>query len=142
MQLISAVALFCEDIREEKAGPDTLIGIYPDNVIVPAIPYAFPKFAIYLRVNMDPTCDPQSFTLRIRMPDGNEPIVSEFDEEFVAKTKSGVQASGAPLLGFISRITTGNFPVSAPGRILAIVKMGDQEFLAGALNVQAAPPPS
>jgi len=31
-QPVSAIAVFCEDIREEKSRQDIIIGVFPDNL--------------------------------------------------------------------------------------------------------------
>jgi hypothetical protein len=139
MQPISVVALFCEDIRDEKSGMQTLIGIFPDNADVPAFPCTFPKLGLYLRIHIDPAFDPYSFSLVLRMPSGQEQVVAELGRELIDKGRREAEDSQSPLIGFISRTIVRDFTIPGPGRISAIVKVGEQELLAGALNVQEIP---
>ena len=140
MQPISAVALFCEDIRDEKSGAQTLIGIFPDNADVPAFPCTFSRLGLYLRIHIDPAFDPHSLSLVLRMPSGQEQVVAELGRELIDKGRREAEDSQSPLIGFISRTIVRDFTISGPGRIAAVVKVGEREILAGALNIQQIPP--
>ena len=49
----SAIALFCEDIREEKSGQYAIAGILPDRLNVKRLPTVLPKLGIYLRFHLN-----------------------------------------------------------------------------------------
>ena len=142
MQRLSVVALFCEDVREEKSGGETLIGIYPDNVNVPSIPCAFPKLALYVRINLNVEFDHPSLSLTLTMPDKTQVAVTQFERSLIDKALADARATGNPIAGLIGRVVSGNFPVPIPGRIVATVKVGDESIVAGSLNVQQTPKPA
>ena len=50
MNDISVVALFCSDVRQEKGGTETIVGIFPDNVNLLTIPGAFAQMYVYVRM--------------------------------------------------------------------------------------------
>jgi hypothetical protein len=139
MNDVSIVALFCEDIREEKAGTDTIVGVLPDNLRVPSIPGLFPKIGVYVRTNIRPEFDAGPFTTRIVTAGGKEVSRSEATAEVVNGVRQSARAKGTPYAGFITKIVIAPFPINEAGRILAVVTIGDIEYVAGALNVEFAP---
>src|SRR5215208_8095167 len=78
MQPVSAVAIFCEDIREEQSGQNTIVGTLPDNLVVQAPPTGTPstasavmgKLAVYLRINFDIDDKPQEVTIKLLNTNG------------------------------------------------------------------------
>jgi hypothetical protein len=133
------VGLFCEDIREEKSGQHTLIGIMPDNMAVPHMPGAIPKLGIYARCHVDPNVDVGSISLKLKFPDGEEAPLSNFDEAAVKKVQTDTRVKGTPLSGFLLIGLLGMLKLPAPGRVLAIVTIGGQEVVAAAINFELTP---
>jgi len=133
---VSIVGFFCEDIREEKAGTDTIIGIMPDNVNVRSIPCVFPKLGIYIRIHLDPAHDPGEIQLKLALPDGSEFSLGRFEASLVTNSIDTARAGGGPLAGLISRAVASPFRIPAAGRIRAIVTVKGTEYIAAALNVQ------
>jgi hypothetical protein len=58
----------------------------------------------------------------------------------IDKGRREAEDSQSPLIGFISRTIVRGFTISGPGRITAVVKVGEWEILAGVLNIQQIPP--
>src|SRR5262245_51551583 len=54
MNNIQAMALFCEDIRREAQGRDTLIGVFSDSLRVRSFPGALRRVQVYVRIRLDP----------------------------------------------------------------------------------------
>src|SRR4051794_5934383 len=98
----SAIALFCEDIREEKTGQDTLIGILPDNVRVPSFPGAMPKVCVYLRINLPRDTAIRRAKSRLDLPDGTSFAMANLDE-VLDQAKQGATTHDTPYLGLISK---------------------------------------
>ena len=142
MRPLTAVALFCEDIRQEKAGTDSIVGIMPDNAEVGKIPGTFPKIAIYIRIQMDPTADPGPISLELRMPNGEIQPGGAFAPEVVAKSLADTREQKSPIASLILRSIVVNLTVKAPGRILAVLKHGKEETLCGFLNILGPPNPA
>lgn len=132
----SVVAVFCEDVREEKAGSDTILGVFPDNINVSAIPGMLPRMGIYVRVHIDPEPDPGAISIRLQFPDGAETPLTTLDPALVLKSRNDARNSGHPIAGLISKTVATPFPLPQAGRILVWVKVGDTDYLAAALNVQ------
>lgn len=69
-----AVTVFAEDVREEKQGTISLIGILPDILAIPNMPSALPKIAIYTRIHVPVESAIDGFTVLLRMLDGKRSI--------------------------------------------------------------------
>lgn len=54
---ISGFALFCEDIREEAKGTETLVGILPASLSVSSMPLNFLKLCVYARLKIPKAWD-------------------------------------------------------------------------------------
>jgi hypothetical protein len=72
MNDISIVALFCSDVRQEKGGTETIVGVLPDNVNLPSIPGPFAQICVYVRMHMRPSFRPAQIISRLMLPDGSE----------------------------------------------------------------------
>src|SRR5262245_1416449 len=79
----SVIALFCEDIREEKSGQDTIIGILPDALNVPQFPGALPKLGIYVRFHLNAESEFRSIRTRLRIPGANDLPLATVDESLL-----------------------------------------------------------
>jgi hypothetical protein len=146
MQKWHAIGLFCEDVREEKTG-HSLIGIMPDNLRVSSVPGVLPKLGMYFRVHLDPAADAVAISSKVRFPDGTEHVLSTFDQGAVRATQEQSRSKGAPWVGFVMVAVASPLPIPAEGRICAVVTVGDEDIVCGALNVEitpeatASPPP-
>ena len=49
--------ILCEDIRDERSGTETLVGVLPDNVAIRGPRGVMPKLAVYLRIQIDDAVD-------------------------------------------------------------------------------------
>src|SRR6476660_6182815 len=100
--MVSAVAVFCQDKREEKAETVTLVGIFHDNISVPSIPFTFPKLAIYARILFSVSDEPPaSASLRLVRPDGTEMVMVNFATDFIRKGREQAVAKGGVTAGLI-----------------------------------------
>lgn len=146
MSFLSATGLFCEDIREEKQGTDTLIGILPDNMALQPLGQAeqswqpvFPKLALYVRINVNSEIKIDTLSIKLRLPDGNILNLTSFDKELIEKSR--LDASGAPFVGFVSKVVFGPTPMPVKGRFEAIAELNGSETICGFLNVTRAAVP-
>jgi hypothetical protein len=131
---LSAVALFCDDIREERLGTLTLVGVMPDNVEVPAFPGALAKVGIYVRIHLDPNTDPGAIELLLTFTDGVQHKIGELPKELVDKSRADALAGGNPIAGLIANLSASPFPVPQAGRALVSLKYGDETQVVGGLN--------
>ena len=136
MDIISAIGIFCEDIRSEKSGQDIIIGTYPDNLAVPEIPGAIPKVAIYTRINIDPTAVPGDIRMRLDIEGGEVIQLGTIELAYISKSQDDARKKGSPLVGLISRVAFAPFPVRKVGRVKLVIESGAKEILGGILNFE------
>ncbi len=140
MNDISIVALFCTDIREEKGGTRTIVGLFPDNVNVLQMPGALPQMCIYVRMHVRPDFEPRHIVTRVVMPDGTELDRNEMQPDLIEIARRNANNSGTPYAGLVATFVVAPMPVNAPGRMQVLVTVDDKEYVAGAINFQLAPP--
>jgi hypothetical protein len=143
MRSFNVMAIFCEDIREEKDNVLTLVGMMPDNVIVEAIPSeigtteisqrVLSKLCIYLRINFDPDFELNISAIRIVLPDNTTASGGEVNLELLRKAKTEAKTGGNALAGVIQRIVLGGFRAPDNGSIKLEVDINGETYLAGAL---------
>lgn len=131
------VGVFCEDIREEKGSKNTLLGIYADNVNVTEIPGTFIKLAIYIRIHAKPDYDIEDLTFSLRLPDGENIHLGEFDRAGLEKAKASRLETKAPYIGLVIQAAFQQLHIAQPGRLMAIAKINGEEIIAASLNVRA-----
>ncbi len=136
----SVIALFCDDIREEKSGAVTLVGVMGDNVSVPPAPEekmgligVVPKLCVYVRIAFDVNAELGPIKQKIILPDGSEFDGGGIDEATVEQAR-GTREKGNPMAGLVSRFSMGGFPVHQLGRMTVEIEVGEQKFVAGFLN--------
>lgn len=130
-QPFSAVALFCQDIREEIGGTVTLVGVTPDNGAVAEIPSSIPKFCAYIRVNFPSNAPPDSLSTYLVLPDGSEVGHSDHDTEPLRRASAEALAKGNPLVGSVGRIVGINFTIPSEGLVKAMVRFNGEDRMAG-----------
>lgn len=130
---VSVVGVFCEDIREEKSGNITLIGVIPDNVEVPSIPVGIPKLCVYIRSHFDPSMPIRVFKHKIILPDQTK-LDADSDLAVVAKAQADALEAGTPICAIFARIEMSPFPVTMLGRVRVETTLNDTTYLACALN--------
>lgn len=134
----SATALFCEDIREESSGQLTLVGVFPDGILVRGFPGAFPKLCVLTRINISPEDPPSSIKTRLVHPDGTAEGENAVDREIIEAACREAKELGMPTAGIHARIISTNFGIRMPGLIRAMVQIDDQDYEAGFLAINAA----
>ncbi len=133
-QLPSAIGIFCDDLREEKTEQETIVGVFPDNIMFPSVPGGFSKLALYVRITFPSDANPGEIEVRMVMPDGNE-FRSNVDPALVEKTRIDSQEQGNPISTIISRLVFGGFMVTKLGRIIVHARIGSREMIIATLNL-------
>lgn len=147
MKKLSVMGLFCEDIREEKSGIFTLVGILPDTVNVNRqaissastgafgnVPRLLLKLCIYLRINFDPnafTGVPQAYLV---VPDSPTIDLGGVDAPLVEKAKTEAIQKGNELAGIILRSEFIGFQPPTNDSIQLRVAIEGEEYLAAAVR--------
>lgn len=139
---VSVMALFCEDIREEKDGIVSLMGILPDTVNVAqiqspsdegAMTRVLSKFCFFARINFDPKDNPPEPSLRLVFPDGQTVDFGKVEAATVQKAITEALTAGTPLAGVISRAVLAGFRAPV-GTVKLEVSLGGITHLAGAIT--------
>jgi hypothetical protein len=136
---IQAFVLFCDSVRDETTSTQTIVGVLPDNLNIPKVPAAVPRLTLYVRIMLDPARDPGPMALWLIFPDGQERTLQTFEAGVVNEARTRAQESNMPYAGLLSNITFPNFPVLQYGRVKAVLRVGDEEILCGALTFREAP---
>lgn len=126
----SAIAIFCEDIREEKSGQDTLVGILPDNLRVASVPGMMPKLAVYVRIHVLRAARVREVNVRLEMLDGTFAPVNDLTE--VLARDAGTSES----IGLLAKTLISPFPVTATGRVKAIATVDGTDYVCGSLTIE------
>jgi len=136
----TAVAgVFCEDIREEKSGAETLVGVLPDNVNMTPLPSAMPKLAVYLRVMLDPDNPPEKIKSYLRTPWGQTIELGAADSVLIKTAVEQASANALPLAGIVLKGLMSPFAVQSVGTILAIADVDGEEIICAMLNIVSQP---
>ena len=135
-----AIALFCESLRQETAGSETIVGVMPDNANVPQLPAAIPRLCIYVRVQVDPDFDPNPVSLALRTPDDKEIDLGKIDAAVFDTSRKQAKQTGKPYGGVIIRSELRPFAVLKYGRLEAILRTSTDKIVCGHITFQ--PPPS
>jgi hypothetical protein len=143
----SVIALFCENIREEKSGQISLIGIFGDNINVGPPPNVventvglIPRLHAYVRISFDSSSAPPApFVINLRLPDGNVVATVNIEKTTVDEAL-GTWNQGNPVSSVFSNIQMGGAIPGLPGRIAIEVTISDTVYIAGTLNLQFEQP--
>jgi hypothetical protein len=135
MGSFSAITIFCEDIREEVGGTETLIGIMPDNVQLPVIPFHFPKICIYTRIHLTFDFKPEEIKFFLKFPDNSEQFFGETSAEQVRSALTDSHSKNNLITGLIFKVKIANLPIKTEGKLVPMIKFGTEEFITGTLNI-------
>ncbi len=147
---MQVVGVFCEDIREEKSGQSTLIGILSDNInVTPPPPRTvgraaaglIPKMGLYVRINLNPDEDgPGAMTLKLLFSDGRELVLGVISEEVIAQSKAEAKSKSLPIAGILSSAVVAPFPApNPPTLITAVLDTKNSRVICGILNIVIDP---
>lgn len=139
MNDVSVVGVFCDDIRQETAGTVTIVGVYPDNITVPLIPGVLPKLCGYVRMHLRPDFKPGRIVTRMLSPSGKELSASEAGVQLVDNMLKTARAEGKPYAGLVASFAVVQLQITEIGRLRLVVTIGEDEYIAAALNVRVAP---
>jgi hypothetical protein len=137
---VSIVGFFCEDIREEKSGQETIVGILPDNFAVPQVPGLIPKLGIYIRMHFDAKSNAKEFSVRLESPNSNDLMLGSSDENTVSSAIQDANKLGIPFAGVAMKAVFGPFPIKSYGVLRAIVKLDGVDILCALLNIVPTAP--
>ena len=93
---LSASALFCEDIRREGGGRETIIGMMPDTIQISSFPWSIRRITVHFRIKIqaDFVCekpiimDIESEVAEIEHVKKRDPAPPELIERTIARAKA------------------------------------------------------
>lgn len=133
--VFNGVTLFCDDLREEKTEMNTLVGIYPDNVMVGSAPFAFPKLALYTRLVVTSDFDVEPIELVLMTGGDAERSLTTIPIELIEKAITDAKRDGSATAGLISRAMFAPFPVETATRFRVVARSKSYKIDTGTLNV-------
>jgi len=136
---LNAVTVFCEDMRAEASGSETLVGIWPDNLNLPAFPFTIPKLCIYTRIAVGIDYPHRNLSVTMTTPDRQEHALGTIDAALFTKSLEDARFHGAPMTTIIMRAVASPFNVLKPGRVEIYVKAHRKKVLTASLNIGLAP---
>ena len=136
MNSVTAIGLFCEDVRQEVGGTITLVGILADNISVPSIDGAIPKLAMYVRANIPVDSPPEQAYLYL-CDEKHRNIISDYDRIAIAENQIKASEQGNSYLGLTFTVVASPYPLQKFGRIWLELDYGTQNIYAGSLNIVA-----
>lgn len=133
--LVNAVAMFCEDIRDEVSGQHSIIGVFSDNLKVSTIPGVMPKLGVYVRIHLDVACEPSE--LMIILLDAENNLIGDniFTAELVARTLEDAKKTNKKVAGFFSQMVAGQMPIKQAGPIECHLRFNNETRFLGSLNL-------
>lgn len=134
---MNVLGLFCEDIREEKRGMTTLVGILPDNLDLPEIPAVLPKLCFVVRIYLERGEKVNLIRIVLKSPDGDELELGKLEPELIERARMNSERDGNPMAGLIFSAMAGIFEVKKEGRLTIIVYIDEKPVVAGSLNMRA-----
>lgn len=133
----TAVALFCEDIRDEVEETFTLVGLLPDNIVVQQLPGMLPKLAVLIRIHLrlDHVDDEAPLIFRIHTP-GAETLENSISADLVVKSRADAEKLGTPFVVVNAKVRASPFAIKAAGQVQVTVEYRDSgEVLAAIVNL-------
>jgi hypothetical protein len=140
MRPFTFIGIFCEDIRNESQGTQTLVGILPDNVKIGGFPGMLSRISVYIRIQLDRGQPlPNKLCARMKTPGKTIFEIAEFTQQMMVTAKEQADKQETPFTGLIATGTFVPMPVTEPGRIEAIVEVDGTEYVCGVLNLIQPP---
>ncbi len=140
---ISAVCIFCEDVRNEANGGETFIGVLPDGVSVESLPGVMNRLTTHTRITFPPAKPPKSLRSSLRI-EGVGIVLYDADIELTVVERAARESleSGTPLATVINRVVMGDLTIPEPCRLLSCLRINGEEYIVGTLRIETADPQS
>lgn len=145
-KLISAIALFADDIRHEVDQRVTIVGIFPDNLNLNAKSSdnktALPKLAVYWRAQISLDENPEQLGFQLLAPNGQIVFENSVDANFIESQRKITAEMGSPYITVVSQAIAAPFTIETNGIYEAIVKYGEHVLRAGMLRIKLVDAPN
>jgi hypothetical protein len=131
------ISLFCDDIREERSGADTIVGVYPDNLSLPHIPSVIPKFGIYTRLYFEKSENtPKIIAAHLKLSWSDEIInIGDFGGIQLQNAFDEADKDKRKRVGIIMKAMLAGFAVTKTGSIDVILNIDGKEVVSGSVRI-------
>lgn len=135
-----AHVIYCDDIRQELGGKQTLVGVYSGTLQVQSFPVILPKLCLALQLLLPAEGLPKD--LKIEVLQGDAVIAEgEFPMDDLQAAVAALEAEKGvaspegdrPMLGV--QFIFSPIRLEGPGTIRPRVRMGEQEIVANGLRI-------
>lgn len=131
----SAVALFCEDIRQESNGMHSIVGTFRDNIAGSVYPGHMPRLGIFMRANFPKDSVPENVSMRLEIPWLSEPLsLSQMDKNALYKARENALAEDNEFVGVIMTAVVSPFLAKEVGRVVAVLTVDNRDHVIGSLK--------
>lgn len=142
MKDVNAFAIFCEDVRREAQGRNTIIGVMPDTVRVPSFPGEMRRLALYIRLRLNIEASYES-PIFIRVTSSPEEVLLDDHEpipkEVVERSVSGAKQRGVPFGTIFARFELTPVSLQGPVKLTATLEFNDEQEVIGFLQILEKP---
>ncbi len=139
MSQFAIVALFCEDVRVEQTGQETLVGVLPDNINVAAIPGIMPKLATYVRCNFSKDFSLKNLRIKMLSPNGDILFDNIVEQAIIQQAMQESRDNGSPIYSIKSFAIFSAFNIAAVGYYNVVSIVNDKEHVSGAIRFGLTP---
>lgn len=138
--LPSGHTIFCDDVRQEVSGKQTLVGTYGTYMYVAEFPVMLPKVCCVITYREAPESAGHVAIRVIQEIGDDETVVAEIEYDIPEGTRPPAELEGS----FIRRegkfvVQLSPFSMEGPGFLKVRVFRGDDEIRLGAMKIDLAP---
>ncbi len=118
MSKIEAVGLFCDDIREEKGGKSSLMGVYDRAHYFSSFPLTLLKFCARVHLVFRKTDRPKQLEIEMEIPDSPKIVIT--DKDIGVSLKDGIHFDDEEMAQLNANIIGGPLIINSPGKKITI----------------------
>lgn len=150
---MNAIGFFCEDIREERSGQLTLVGLLPDNMMVPPPPGdllernpnarpIIPRIALYVRIHVGTNESLQPMKLKLIFPDDSEIELGDVGADVIEKGKRQAAQKELPIAGIVLHAVFQALRAPQNGLLRAVLQSENDQIVCAILRLTGEKPPA
>ena len=135
MNNFNTIAIFCEDVRPEVSGQESIVGIFGDGLSVSSVPGFMPKLSIYIRFNAVSGFELGSLSFKMLSPNGNVLFENIVGKDVISRAIEESAAANMATVGIKTYSTFAPFQINEVGTFSVIASINEVETLAGFIKV-------
>lgn len=142
MPLLTAAAIFCDDIRFEQSGQVSLIGQYPGIVRLDAFPADIRRLFVFLRLRIPAALVPKSqaaVSLRATFDDSFSDRLDLQDSVLASAASGNDQPDQAVALDGAAHFTIDGLAVPEPGDLVVVLHLDGAAYEIDRLRIAQRP---